>query len=146
MVGLLQAIPGTKLHQRLDRQGRLLGDTTGDNLDGTTNFIPLMNRETLRRGYRSLLEQLYAPGPYYRRIRTFLREYRTPRITRSFNLESVMAFVRANFRLGVLGRERFQYWGLLFWTLFRRPAHFSLAVTLSIYGHHFRKICRVLRP
>jgi radical SAM superfamily enzyme YgiQ (UPF0313 family) len=146
MVGLLQAIPGTKLHQRLDRQGRLLGDTTGDNLDGTTNFIPRMNRETLRRGYRSLLEQLYAPRPYYQRIRTFLREYRSPRISRSFNLESVLAFVRANFRLGVLGRERFQYWGLLFWTLFRRPAHFSLAVTLSIYGHHFRKICRVLRP
>ncbi|MCL4178017.1 MAG: B12-binding domain-containing radical SAM protein [Verrucomicrobia bacterium] len=146
MVGLLQAMPGTKLYQRLDRQGRLLGDTTGDNVDGTTNFIPRMNRETLRQGYRSLLEQLYAPRPYYQRIRTFLREYHAPRISRSINWESVMAFVRANFRLGVLGRERFHYWRLLCWTLFRRPSHFSLAVTLSIYGHHFRKICRVLRP
>ncbi len=55
-----------------------------------------------------------------------------------------MAFVHANLRLGVLGRERFHYWGLLLWTFFRRPSQFSLAVTLSIYGHHFRKICRTL--
>jgi radical SAM superfamily enzyme YgiQ (UPF0313 family) len=146
MVGLLQAMPGTKLYQRLDRESRLLGDTTGDNVDGTTNFIPRMNRETLREGYQNLIEYLYAPKPYYRRIRTFLREYQAPRISRSLNWESFMAFVRANIRLGVLGRERFQYWGLLFWTILRRPSHFSLAVTLSIYGHHFRKICRVPRP
>ena len=56
-----------------------------------------------------------------------------------------MAFVHANLRLGLLGRERFHYWRLLVWTIVCRPSHLSLAVTLSIYGHHFRKICRVLR-
>jgi hypothetical protein len=56
-----------------------------------------------------------------------------------------MAFSLANLRLGVLGRERFHYWGLLLWTCFRRPSAFSVAVTLSIYGHHFRRICRALR-
>ena len=55
-----------------------------------------------------------------------------------------MAFLHANLRLGILGRERFHYWGLLLWTCFRRPTLFPLAVTLSIYGHHFRKTCRVL--
>jgi hypothetical protein len=55
MVGLLQAIPGIKLYQRLNAQGRLTGQTTGNNLDGTTNFIPRMNRETLREGYRNLM-------------------------------------------------------------------------------------------
>jgi radical SAM superfamily enzyme YgiQ (UPF0313 family) len=49
MVGLLQAIPGTKLHQRLNVEGRLIGQTTGNNVDGTTNFLPRMNRDTLRR-------------------------------------------------------------------------------------------------
>jgi len=146
MVGLLQAMPGTKLYTRLDRQGRLLGDTTGDNVDGTTNFVSRMNRETLRQGYQSLIEYIYSPGPYYRRIRTFLLEYRRPMISASFNWRSLMAFVHANVRLGILGRERFHYWGLLLWTFLRRPSHLSLAVTLSIYGHHFRRICRVLRP
>ena len=144
MVGLLQAVPGTKLHQRLNVQGRLIGRTTGNNLDGTTNFIPRMNRETLREGYRNLMGHIYAPGPYYQRIRTFLREYTPPKIAGSLNWRYFMAFLHANVRLGILGRERFQYWGLLIWTFFRRPSHFPLAVTLSIYGYHFRKTCRGL--
>jgi radical SAM superfamily enzyme YgiQ (UPF0313 family) len=144
MVGLLQAIPGTKLHQRLNLEGRLTGQTTGNNLDGTTNFIPRMNRETLREGYRSLMGRLYAPGPYYRRIRTFLREYQRPKISSSLNWRSFLAFLQANLRLGIFGRERFHYWGLLLWTFFRRPTLFPMAVTFSIYGHHFRKTCRVL--
>jgi radical SAM superfamily enzyme YgiQ (UPF0313 family) len=145
MVGLLQALPGTKLHRRLRNQGRLLGHTTGDNVDGTTNFIPHMNWDTLRQGYQRLMEYLYSPGPYYQRIHTFLREYRPPRNSRSVTWRSLPAFARANLRLGLLGRERFHYWRLLLWTILRRPSQLSLAVTLSIYGHHFRKVCRVLR-
>lgn len=145
MVGLLQAIPGTKLHQRLHVEGRLTGQTTGNNLDGTTNFIPRMNRETLRNGYRNLMEHIYAPRPYYRRIRTFLREYRHPKISGPLSWRNFMAFLQANLRLGILGRERFQYWYLLLWTSFHRPSLFPLAVTLSIYGHHFRKSMRALR-
>ena len=146
MVGLLQAVPGTRLHRRLEQQGRLLGDTTGDNVDGTTNFIPRMNRETLHEGYRRLMEYLYAPGPYYRRVRTFLRECRPPKRADTFNWRSLLAFAHANLRLGLLGRERFHYWALLAWTCCRRPSLFSMAVTLSIYGHHFRRVCRTLRP
>jgi radical SAM superfamily enzyme YgiQ (UPF0313 family) len=144
MVGLLQAVPGTKLYQRLNLQDRLIGHTTGNNVDGTTNFIPRMNRETLRVGYRSLMKHIYSPGPYYQRIRTFLREYQPPKVSRALNWESFRAFLHANVRLGIFGRERFHYWGLLLWTIFRRPSQLSLAVTLSIYGHHFRKTCRVL--
>ncbi len=144
MVGLLQAIPGTKLHQRLKLQGRLAGQTSGNNLDGTTNFIPQMNRETLREGYKNLMGGLYSPGPYYRRIRTFLREYRRPQISSPMTWRNFLAFLRANVCLGIFGRERFQYWRLLVWTSFHRPTLFPLAVTLSIFGHHFRKTSRVL--
>jgi len=144
MVGLLQAIPGTKLHQRLNVQGRLTGHTTGNNVDGTTNFIPKMDGVILREGYRSLMRHIYSPGPYYQRIRTFLREYQRPKVSRPIDWRYVLAFLHANIRLGVLGCERFHYWGLLLWTVFRRPSHFPLAVTLSIYGHHFRRTCKVL--
>jgi radical SAM superfamily enzyme YgiQ (UPF0313 family) len=144
MVGLLQAVPGTKLHQRLKRQGRLTSRTTGNNVDGTTNFVSRMNRDTLREGYRNLMQHIYAPGPYYRRIRTFLREYRRPEISSPLSWRSFMAFAQANLRLGVFGRERFHYWGLLLWTALRRPSLVPLAVTLSIYGHHFRKTCAAL--
>jgi radical SAM superfamily enzyme YgiQ (UPF0313 family) len=144
MVGLLQAVPGTKLYQRLHRQGRLRGQTTGDNVDGTTNFVPRMNEESLRQGYQRLLEHLYAPKPYYQRIRTFLREYRRPRISNPLTWRYMVAGVHASLRLGVLGRERLQYWNLLLWTFLRRPSCIPLAVTLSVYGYHFRRTCKGL--
>ena len=146
MVGVLQAIPGTQLYQRLNHQGRLIGHTTGNNGDGTTNFIPRMNRETLRAGYKNLMDYIYAPGPYYRRVRTFLREYEPPKIAESLRWQYLLAFFRASVRLGVFGRERFHYWGLLLWTFFRRPSLVPLAVTLSIYGHHFRRTSLALGP
>jgi radical SAM superfamily enzyme YgiQ (UPF0313 family) len=139
MVGILQAIPGTKLYQRLSRQGRLIGKTTGNNGDGTTNFVPHMSRDTLRSGYKHLMSYIYEPGPYYRRVRTFLREYKPPKVAGSLRWQYLLAFGRASVRLGVFGRERFHYWRLLIWTFFRRPALVPLAVTLAIYGHHFRK-------
>jgi len=144
MVGLLQAIPGTPLYARMKLQGRLLGETTGDNVDGTTNFVPRMNRETLRLGYRQLMDYLYAPGPYYRRVRTFLREFRPQRASGAVTSRDVRALARASIRLGVIGRERFHFWSLLLWTCFRRPKLVPMAVTLSIYGFHFRKCCDAL--
>lgn len=146
MVGLLTALPSTRLHARLKREGRLLGQTTGDNVDGTMNFVPLMNLGTLREGYRRILRHIYAPGPYYRRVRTFLREYRAPRRPLSVGWAELKAFARSSFRLGLIGRERFHYWGLLAWTVLRRPSHFGLAVTFTIYGHHFRRTCGALAP
>ena len=144
MVGLLNAPRGTRLYERLEREGRLLGEMTGDNVDGTTNFVPRMSMETLREGYRDLLSRLYAPGPYYQRIRTFLREYRAPKMALSFDWRNLRTFALSSIRLGVFGRERFHYWGLLLWTSFRRPTLFRAAVTLAIYGHHFRKTCEAL--
>ncbi len=141
MVGLLNALPDTKLHARLHREGRLVGRTSGNNLDGTMNFSPRMPAKELIDGYKLILRRIYAPGPYYKRIRTFLREYRRPRISLPLSWRQVMAFGFSAVRLGLVGRECVQYWRLLAWTLFHRPMLLNLAVTLAIYGHHFRK-CR----
>ncbi len=142
MVGLLQAPLGTHLYERLEREGRLVNDTSGsgDNVDGTTNIIPQMGLETLRAGYRSLMKQIYAPQAYYERVRTFLREYRPPSIHFHLELDYLLAFWRSAYRLGICGVERVQYWRLVLWTLFRRPRLFPLAITLSIIGFHFRQV------
>ena len=49
MVGLLNAAPKTRLWQRLKMENRLLVETTGDNTDGTINFIPKMDGGQLDR-------------------------------------------------------------------------------------------------
>jgi len=139
MVGLLQAPVGTRLYERLKQEGRVLGHTSGDNVDGTTNIIPRMDLETLHEGYRKIMLHIYSRKHYYRRVKTFLREYNAPKIRVSLDFQRFL-FFRSNIRLGIIGRERLQYWGLLWWTLFRRPGLLPLAVTLAIYGYHFRKV------
>jgi radical SAM superfamily enzyme YgiQ (UPF0313 family) len=140
MVGLLQAPPGTRLHKRLQREGRLVKEMSGDNVDGSTNIVPKMGLEVLRRGYGEILDQIYAPQLYYDRVLAFLREYQPPRARINLELQHVLALGRSIYQLGVRGVERAHYWRLFFWTLFRRPRLFPLAITLAIYGFHFRQV------
>jgi radical SAM superfamily enzyme YgiQ (UPF0313 family) len=139
MVGLLQAPAGTRLYERLKHQGRLSAEMSGDNVDGTTNIIPAMNMGTLKAGYHRILDHIYAPAPYYQRIRTFLREYKPPHARGRLQGAHVLALVRSFYRLGIVGRERIHYWKLLFWTQFRHPRLLPDAIILAIYGYHFRK-------
>lgn len=140
MVGMLQAPPGTRLFDRLQRENRVDSDFSGDNVDGTTNIIPRMGRVRLAEGYRSLMKQIYAPGNFYRRARKFLSEISAPEFALPLNCQRLFAFVRSGIRLGILGKERFLYWHLLFWTMIRKPRLLPLAVTFAIYGYHYRRI------
>jgi radical SAM superfamily enzyme YgiQ (UPF0313 family) len=140
MVGLLQAPLGTRLYERMEKEGRLVSEFSGDNVDGSTNIIPAMGIGPLREGYRNILSQIYAPKFYYERVLTFLREYQPPKIRIQFEPQYFMALWRSIYQLGIRGVERMQYWRLFFWTLFRRPRLFPLAITFAIYGFHFRQV------
>jgi len=141
MVGMLQALPGTRLYRRLQEEDRLLGKNTGNNVAADTNIIPAMGLEILRDGYKTLLDNIYAPEYYYARVKTFLREYNPPKIKTRLSLQHKMAYFRALLHLGIIGKDRLQYWKLIGWTQFHRPRLVPQAVTLAIYGYHFSKIC-----
>jgi radical SAM superfamily enzyme YgiQ (UPF0313 family) len=143
MVGLLNAPSGTRLYERMREEGRLIGHMSGDNVDGTTNIVPTMGLDALREGYRNILQHIYSPKHYYGRAMTFLREYKRPKFRPPLDFQRLLAVFRSSIRLGVFGKERFQYWKMFFWTLFRRPQLFTLAITFAIYGHHFRKISKL---
>ncbi len=140
MVGLLQAPPGTRLYERLHQEGRVVNQMSGDNVDGSTNIIPRMGMEPLREGYRKILSQIYAPKHYYERVLTFLREYQPYKIKSHLDLQHFLALWRSIYQLGIRSVERVHYWRLFFWTLFRRPQLFPLAITLAIMGFHFRQV------
>jgi len=141
MVGLLQAPAGTRLYQRLEGEGRLLSEMSGDNADGSTNIIPKMDLDTLRAGYKRILDQIYSPKLYYERVITFLREYQPPKVRVHFDFQMLMAFWRSIYRLGIQGVERVHFWRLWAWTLSHKPQLFPMAITFAIYGYHFRKVC-----
>ncbi|MGD2099074.1 MAG: B12-binding domain-containing radical SAM protein [Desulfobacterales bacterium] len=142
MVGLLNAPPGTRLYNRLKKEGRLDG-LVSCNTDGTTNIIPRMDLKALSDGYKRIMGHIYSPKIYYDRVRTFLKEYKAPEAKLPLSIHDLMAFLRSCIRLGIFGKERFHYWKLLLWTLRKRPELLSLAVTFAIYGHHFRKVCEI---
>ena len=138
MVGLLTALPQTRLYQRLKRENRLLAASTGDNTTATLNFRPRLNRDFLESGYRELMRRLYEPRNYYRRIRIFLKTHSTARGPLRLSSADVSAFVKAFWLLGIWHHGRWAYWGFFLSTLFRRPRQFRVAIELAIIGHHFR--------
>ena len=142
MVGLLNAPRGTRLYHRLKKEERLLNDPTGDNTDFSINFIPKMNIETLMNGYKKILNTIYSPKHYYKRVITFLKRYKPKPIKKkiNFNFCDLKAFLKSIWSLGIKGKERLHYWKLISWTLVRRPRFFHLAISFAIYGFHFRKI------
>ena len=141
MVGMLQAPPGTRLFDRLQRESRVIKTFSGDNVDGTTNIIPRMGMDRLLAGYQSIMKQIYSPKNYYRRVRILLKELKATEINHPINIQRFLSIFRSAIRLGVLGKERFYYWQLIMWTLFRKPRLIPIAITLSIYGYHYRRIC-----
>jgi radical SAM superfamily enzyme YgiQ (UPF0313 family) len=138
MVGMLQAPAGTRLYERLRSEGRIQREMSGDNVDGTTNIVPVMGMERLQKGYRETLAELYSPRNYYARLRTFLREYRPHPVKARLHGWHILAFFRSVYFLSVVGEERFRYPGLLLWTIFRNPRAFPTAVVLAISGYHLR--------
>ncbi len=143
MVGILQAPKGTQLYKRMQDEGRLIDDGSGDNVEGTTNIIPVMDLDRLKQGYKEILNHIYAPRYYYKRIRTLLEEQSIPKVRCLPSRADMRALFHSTYKLGILGKERLQYWKLLMWAFFRKPALFPLAVTLAISGYHLRKVCEL---
>ena len=143
MVGLLNAAPNTRLWQRLKAEKRLLPHITGDNTDGTINFIPKMDRERLIEGYRQLVRSIYSPRQYYRRVSCFLERYQ-PRRKHRLSKTELKAFLRSILYIGVLGTgpSQWYYWKMLVKSMLFYRGSFSEAMTAMVYGHHFRKVSK----
>jgi radical SAM superfamily enzyme YgiQ (UPF0313 family) len=141
MVGLLNALSGTRLFNRLESENRLLNIMSGNNMDGAINFIPKMDYQKLIKGYKELLETIYSPKEYYKRIKTFLQEYSLPRKKLNrLKFCDIQAFAKSLWKLGLLEKGKQYYWKLILLSLFKYPKKFSIAVTMAIYGFHFRRI------
>ena len=142
MVGLLQAPYGTQLYDRLKQEGRINDEMSGDNSDGSTNIVPKMDAKLLKQGYKKILDTIYSAPMFYQRVKTCIENYHpfdTPVVIQPVE---IYAFLRSIWKLGIISRDRKYYWKLFFWSLFRHPDKFSLAITFSIYGYHFHKVMK----
>ncbi|PRY98273.1 B12-binding domain-containing radical SAM protein [Marinilabilia salmonicolor] len=141
MVGLLNAPKNTKLYKRLETENRLTTEASGNNTDLSMNFIPKMDYGELISGYRQIIRNIYAPKPYYRRVRQLFVNYnRNFKKAKGINFSLISAFLKSMYIIGVLNKGRTEYWKLLFWTLFKKPGLFADAITFAVYGYHFRTV------
>lgn len=143
MIGLLTAVPGTRLYKRLEEEGRLLFKPSGDNTDvtGSLNFVPRMDRETIVKGYQWVMNTIYSPEMYYKRIIEFLNQYR-PKAQTSLEYSDMFTFLRSIWYLGFAdaSTESKYYWRLLTQSVSRYRKSFADAVAVAIHGYHFRKL------
>ncbi len=139
MVGVLNALPQTRLWYRLKAEGRLLEDTSGENTDGSINFIPKMGKENLSRGYKKIISTIYSPKQYFKRINTFLDNYK-PKTRGRISLSEISAFFKSMWGIGIISKARFQYWKLMIRTSVTRIKSLPVAVEQAIYWKHFSKI------
>jgi radical SAM superfamily enzyme YgiQ (UPF0313 family) len=144
MTGLLQALKGTKLHARLEREGRLLEQSSGCNTEISLNFEPELPREQLIAEYRRIISTLYDPTlrNYFERCLTMFG-YLAPlqHDSRSVNRTDLLAFLRSLWRQ-LLSRQGPAYARFLARVVTRHREHFSEAIRLAIKGYHFEKITR----
>jgi len=137
MIGILTALPGTQLWRRLEREGRLRAEATGDQFD-RTNFQTTMPEEALVAGYRDLLASLFSADAFFSRCERSLRM--TPAGKGSgVRGESLATLARTVWGIGIRGEARRRRW---FWRLLRvglgqGMSGVARAVEFSIIGEHF---------
>lgn len=145
MVGLLNAPKGTKLFQRLKSEDRLLSTMSGNNMDGSLNFIPKMDYKKLIAGYKNILDTIYSQKEFYNRVKSFLRIYNfNGSRACAISYRNIQALFKSMFILGLLEQGRLYYWKLFFFALLKHPKKFGLTITLAIYGFHFRKVVAII--
>lgn len=143
MVGLLGAVPGTRLYQRLKKEGRILHKTTGNNTDGSLNFISKIDRKKLMASYKTLMQKLYSSEAFYKRATIFLERAKDAMKVGHdhYSLkQKLTVLAKSIIKQGIIDKERKHYWKYVFNVVRHHRKRFGDAVTLAIMGYHLRKV------
>ncbi|MFC1671274.1 B12-binding domain-containing radical SAM protein [Spirochaetota bacterium] len=145
MIGLLTALPMTQLYRRLDSEGRIMRNSSGNNThDLMINFKPKMDIDKLVNGYKGVIGEIYKPRVYFERCLNLLKNL--PHTQNSYggiNWPKFKMGFRAFFFSTVgqtFTRYGYRYWEFIIKSLIMRPALFNKAIKMAICGHHFFKI------
>jgi radical SAM superfamily enzyme YgiQ (UPF0313 family) len=142
MVGLLTALPDTQLWRRLDKEGRLLDVSSGNNTDCTLNFVPKMESTRLVEGYKQILRNIYSPREYYTRALDCLSRFHKNRVEprQTSVREDLRALYNIVMTLGIRDGSRREFWAYLYQLLRHHTRDVAHGLTLAAMGYHFRQI------
>ncbi len=139
MAGLLFALPGTPLHERMEREGRLdekRYDEALAHCGGTTNIHTRIDRRALLEGFGRVVEQLYSPPRYFERCFDLLaRLPASQRFAGDWGIGVLLAAARKH-------DPEYREAARWFVRRVRRelPAQVGLALGLVVAGVHARRL------
>lgn len=150
MIGLLYALPSTRLSRRLAEEGRLHSESdrlwTDDDADQCTsglNFVTRRPRREALEDYREVLRRVYEPAAYFGRVRRVARQldlsaHRVRRSPPSL-LKDLRSLCRIAWRNSIIDREvRGPFWRSLADCLSRNPRSLRVVVSLAALFLHLR--------
>jgi hypothetical protein len=154
MAGLLTALPTTQLTRRLEAAGRLAKDfdvapdSAGDQCTGGLNFVTTRPRADILRDYLEVIEAIYTPEAYFRRVRAVgevldssKRHFR-PRL--GFQLRELRGFARMIRRIGFSAETRGPFWRAILSCLLKNPRSVRYAGSLAALYLHFGPFAKFL--
>ncbi len=149
MLGLLYALPNTQFVRRLESEGRMfrhtsrsLAETDIDQSTSGLNFVTKIPRARIMRDFVRILEYIYAPANYYRRV-VYNGLHLRPAYKHTPSLGKWLVYLRSFFRVcrqaGFNKETGYLYWKMLLIVLFRNPRGLEAAVNLAAMFIHFRQ-------
>jgi radical SAM superfamily enzyme YgiQ (UPF0313 family) len=152
LINLLQAVPGTGLWRRLEKEGRLRWRADDENIVnqiGFINFVPTRPIDEIVEEFIRLYDVLYDPGFFLKRTyRHFLRMKPSP-VEKSFVMPScyeLLAVVITIFKQGLLYSCRWKFWKYFFAAMFKlQRRRFEWFITVCILGEHYFEYRETIR-
>jgi radical SAM superfamily enzyme YgiQ (UPF0313 family) len=142
IVGLLNAPPGTELHERMKKENRLLDQNWF--FEGATNIVPMMDTKVLMDGFNREVDYLYSGKGFYERVVKFLSMYEKPDIHKNSKTVvrafMIRALIVGLFKLGVVYPDRKYFWKLLFWCIKNKPDMWSYSIQAFARASHFGSV------
>ncbi len=143
MVGLLNVPKRTRMYERMFAEGRILGDSLGDNISLDLNYVPEMDPKVLINGYKRVQATIYPPNlwNYFRRILIMFRRLgpnksskiriRKPEIRALMNSLKYQLFNK---------KQGLSYLLFLLIVLVRFPSRLGQAIGFAMIGYHLEKV------
>ena len=149
MISLLYGLPNTQLTRRLASEGRLfqqasrsIGESDIDQTTSGLNFITLISRTEILKNFIRVLNVIYEPTNYYKRV-VYTGLNIRPNYKHTPNFRTWLIYMRSFLRVckkaGFNTATGFYYWKMFFTVIFRNPKGIETAVNLAAMFIHFRK-------
>jgi radical SAM superfamily enzyme YgiQ (UPF0313 family) len=156
MVSMLQALPDTALWHRLEKEGRLLGQSADINQATLMNFVPTRAIEDITEEFIQTFWDLYDPLTVLNRtFRHFLmlgeaqrRNYQnrtTSAGAPDINWVTIRAFLIIVWRQGIKRKTRLRFWLNLAVMLWRYPAVAANYISVCAQAEHFLDFRQIVR-